>query len=81
VRVSRLHVGDLVEVDVRGFRFEARLLRTPPGDRVEIEPVNAGVSYRSCTSRQIVRSLEPRGRRRQPGQFRLPLFDPSEGRR
>jgi hypothetical protein len=70
VRRDRLAVGDLVEVDVRGRKFSARVVDTDPQgwapEFLEVDPTNPGArGYHFVTVRQVRKRLEraPRARR------------------
>lgn len=55
MRTTGIKEGDLVECDVRGQRFFARVNSDTNGDRlIKVEPFNVAVGYRSATARQIV---------------------------
>lgn len=65
MRADRIRVGDVVEVDVRGCVFPARVVGFGPRRRVALEPRVAWCTYYSARLRDVKRRLEPLpGRRR-----------------
>lgn len=62
MRASEIHVGDPVQVDVRGQKFNA-FIKGVDGRQVSILPFNPQrYSYRTVTARQVVEKLEVQGR-------------------
>jgi hypothetical protein len=63
VRTARLQVGDVVEVDVRGTVFPARVVDLDPSDwaseHIEVAPLARNVTYFHPTRRQVRRRLDP----------------------
>lgn len=71
MRTSKLRPGDTVEVDIRGWRFPARVLGFYHDWRpgwVQIEPLSPSCGYKAASPRQVRRRLDPppRKRRRAP---------------
>lgn len=64
VRRAPIETGDIVEVDKKGRRFMALVIGVESGGDVRIEPVCRGVSWRSATSRELVRHWKKAARRR-----------------
>jgi hypothetical protein len=64
VRRAPIETGDIVEVDKKGRRFMALVIGVETGGDVRIEPVCRGVSWRSATSRELVRHWKKAARRR-----------------
>lgn len=64
MRTATLRPGDLVEVDVRGRIFPARVEDTAdqaiPGCPIRVEPLAASITYRHLNCRHI-RKLISRG--------------------
>jgi hypothetical protein len=55
---NNIKVGDIIEVDKRGRRFYAKVravgVDVAPGAALEFQAISHGVSYRTCTSREVV---------------------------
>ena len=52
MRTQGVKPGDIVECDVRGQTFFARVVEL--GDAISIEPLSRQITYRQVTARQIV---------------------------
>jgi hypothetical protein len=59
MRATRIHVGDLVEVDVRGTVFPARVVGFIAERQVALEPQVRWCTYYSARLRDVKRRLEP----------------------
>jgi hypothetical protein len=64
VRRAPIETGDIVEVDKKGRRFMALVLGVESSGDLRIEPVCRGVSWRTATSRELVRHWKKAARRR-----------------
>lgn len=62
MKLAVLRPGDLVEVNVRGLKFEATFVRVDELDRAVIEPTSSRITYRRVTARQVVRKVETQQR-------------------
>jgi len=58
MRAARINVGDVVEVDVRGTVFPARVVGFIPERRVALEPQVKWCTYYSARLRDVKRQLE-----------------------
>lgn len=62
MRLASVNRGDVVECNVRGWKFPARikLLNSPeiPGKPIRIEPLVSNCTFYHLTSRQISRVIE-----------------------
>ena len=81
MRLEGILAGDIVEVDIRGRRFLARVSGTAPGG-LKIAPVERRINHFQCRSREVVGHWARRGRARdtdaplEPGPRQLELgFD------
>ncbi|NCW78627.1 MAG: hypothetical protein EBV64_11860 [Oxalobacteraceae bacterium] len=59
MRLSRIHVGDVVRCDVRGRLFYGVVTAISPADkpslsRVSVDPITNNVSYESVKPRQVI---------------------------
>jgi hypothetical protein len=52
MRTQSIKAGDIVECDVRGQFFFARVVDT--SDKIGIEPLSRQITFRQVTARQIV---------------------------
>ena len=52
MRTQSIKAGDIVECDVRGQSFFARVVDT--SDKIGIEPLSRQITYRQVTARQVV---------------------------
>jgi hypothetical protein len=59
MRADRIRVGDVVEVDIRGRVFAARVTGFTEQGRVAIEPLLSWYGYYSARLRQVKRRLDP----------------------
>lgn len=66
MRADRLRVGDVVEVDVRGTLFPAKVTGFASERRVAIEPLVKWCTYYSARLRDVKRRLDPPPRRHRP---------------
>ncbi|MBF6619381.1 MAG: hypothetical protein ITG02_04025 [Patulibacter sp.] len=64
MRRAPIEPGDIVEVDKKGRRFMALVIGADPGGDLRIEPVCRGVSWRTATSRELIRHWKKAARRR-----------------
>lgn len=64
MRRAPIEPGDIVEVDKKGRRFMALVIGTDPGGDLRIEPVCRGVSWRTATSRELIRHWKKAARRK-----------------
>ncbi len=53
MKLASIRPGDIIEADVRGLRFFARVEDEPNG-QVQVEPLTSRVSYRLLKPRQVV---------------------------
>lgn len=60
--LSSVRAGDIVEVDVRGFRFLAKV-RAKDRDGLDITPLPKNVSCQRATARQVTEHWSKRRRR------------------
>ena len=65
MRLAAIRPQDVVRVEKRGRSFMALVL-AKGADRLSIEPIGAGISYRSATAREVVGHWARRGRRGEP---------------
>jgi hypothetical protein len=64
VRRAPIEPGDIVEVDKKGRRFFALVIGIENAGDVRIEPVCRGVSWRTATSRELIRHWKKAARRK-----------------
>lgn len=64
MRRAPIETGDIVEVDKKGRRFMALVIGVDAGGDVRVEPICRGVSWRTATSRELVRHWKKAARRR-----------------
>lgn len=64
MRRAPIEPGDIVEVDKKGRRFFALVIGIEGTGDVRIEPVCRGVSWRTATSRELVRHWKKAARRK-----------------
>ena len=61
MKLVSVRAGDIVEVDIRGQRFLAKV-EAKDQTGLDVEPLCRGVSYRRATSRQVCSHWSKRGR-------------------
>lgn len=67
VRLEGIRAGDIVEVDRLGRRFHALVGGCAEGG-LSIEPLDRGVTYRTCRPHEVLACWTKRGRPRQTGE-------------
>lgn len=58
MRSDVIHIGDRIEVNVRGVSFKAMIVGKPPGPLAIKPDEPQHYSWRFVTARQVVRKLE-----------------------
>lgn len=68
MKISGVKAGDIVECDVRGRVFLAKVTRPADANAgspgLEVEPIHAAITYRHVGARQVIGHWARRGRRR-----------------
>jgi hypothetical protein len=57
MRRDRLRAGDVVEVNIRGRRFDARVEGDFDDERIAIRPLEPGNGHHACSPRQVRKRL------------------------
>ncbi|HUN78338.1 MAG TPA: hypothetical protein VMU32_05415 [Solirubrobacteraceae bacterium] len=64
MRLEGIQSGDVVEVDRKGRRFHAVVTGAAPGG-LALRPIDRGVTYFNCRSREVIGHWAKRGRPRE----------------
>jgi hypothetical protein len=59
---SELHIGDPIEVNIRGVHFKATITGKPPGLLAIMPEEPQRYTWRFVSARQVVKKLEPQER-------------------
>lgn len=83
MNISNVNVGDVVEVEMRGWKFLARVEGLLPKDHafdLEIRPEKTSVTHRHCNANDVTQHFKKMGRPRSgaktaPKEDAKPLFE------
>jgi hypothetical protein len=62
--LAGIRPSDLVRVEIKGRVFIAEVRSRPVNGRIEIDPIERGITYRSAKAREVICHWAKRGRPR-----------------